>query len=382
MSFDPLDPVSLLQALIRCPSVTPHEGGALALLEKTLTAHGFTCHRLTFSEAGTPDVENLYARWGTSAPHLCFAGHTDVVPAGDTAGWSFDPFGGEVINGEVCGRGAADMKGPTAAFISSALRLISEGKIKGSLSFLITGDEEGPAINGTRKVLDWLAARGEKIDFCLVGEPTSREKLGDMIKVGRRGTLTGYLTVNGTQGHVAYPDRAGNPIPRMIRLLSALEALELDQGSAYFQPSNLEIVTVDTGNSVDNLIPAQCRATFNIRFNDHHTGDSLSKLIRQTLDSVGDAYSLDIRVGGESFYTEPAREADLLTAAISEVTGRKPELSTSGGTSDARFIRAHTPVLEFGIVGTTMHKVDERVSVVDMTDLAKIYSLFIDRYLS
>ncbi len=382
MSFDPLDPVSLLQQLIRCPSVTPNEGGALALLEKVLSDHGFTCHRLRFSEAGTPDIENLYARYGTQAPHLCFAGHTDVVPAGDTAGWSFDPFGGEVINGEVCGRGAADMKGPTAAFISSALRLIREGKIKGSLSFLITGDEEGPAINGTRKVLDWLAARGEKIDFCLVGEPTSREKLGDMIKVGRRGTLTGYLTVTGTQGHVAYPDRANNPIPRMVRLLAALQALELDQGSAYFQPSNLEIVTVDTGNTVDNLIPAQCRATFNIRFNDHHTGESLSKLIRQTLDGVGEAYGLDIRVGGESFYTEPASEADLLVKAITEVTGRQPELSTSGGTSDARFIRAHTPVLEFGIVGATMHKVDERVSIQDMADLAKIYSLFICRYLS
>lgn len=377
-----VDPVTLLQDLIRCPSVTPADAGALDVLEKLLTAHGFICHRLPFGgDDGTTRISNLYARYGTAAPHFCFAGHTDVVPAADAQQWQHNPFSGDIADGYVHGRGAADMKGPLACFVAAALDFIAEQKPQGSLSFLITGDEEGPAINGTRKVLEWLAARGETIDFCLVGEPTSREKLGDMMKIGRRGTITGYLTVKGSQGHVAYPHLADNPIPKMLKILGALQAMPLDQGSAHFDPSNLEIVTVDTGNTADNLIPPQLRATFNIRFNDHHSGASLSEKITATINAVDgitqNDYDLRLRINGESFYTTPGREADLLSAAIERVTGRRPELSTSGGTSDARFIRAHAPVLEFGIVGATMHKTDERVSLDDMKGLYHIYSLFL-----
>ncbi len=377
-----VDPVKLLQDLLRCPSVTPADAGALDVLERLLTAHGFTCHRLPFGgDDGTTRIDNLYARYGTTAPHFCFAGHTDVVPAADAANWKHHPFAGAIADGYIHGRGAADMKGPLACFVSAALAVIAHKPPAGSISFLITGDEEGPAVNGTRKVLDWLAARGEKIDFCLVGEPTSRAQLGDMIKIGRRGTISGYLTVKGTQGHVAYPHLADNPIPKMVRILSAVQAMPLDHGSAHFEPSNLEIVTVDTGNTADNLIPPQLRATFNIRFNDHHTGASLSAKIRETIAATegitSDDYSLDIRIGGESFYTAPAGEATLLSETIFAVTGRKPELSTSGGTSDARFIRAHAPVLEFGIVGATMHKTDECVSLADMAALTTIYTRFL-----
>lgn len=382
-----VDPVTLLQDLIRCPSVTPADAGALDVLETLLTAHGFTCHRLPFGGGdGTARISNLYARYGTEAPHFCFAGHTDVVPAADAAQWQHNPFSGDIADGYVHGRGAADMKGPLACFVAAALDFITESKPQGSISFLITGDEEGPAINGTRKVLEWLAERGEKIDFCLVGEPTSREKLGDMVKIGRRGTITGYLTVKGSQGHVAYPHLADNPIPKMLKILSALEAMPLDQGSAHFEPSNLEIVTVDTANTADNLIPPQLRATFNIRFNDHHSGASLSEKIIATINAVDGItqsdYDLRLRINGESFYTQPGREVELLASAIESVTGRKPELSTSGGTSDARFIRAHAPVLEFGIVGATMHKTDERVSIDDMKGLYKIYSLFLRSWFS
>ncbi len=377
-----VDPVTLLQDLIRCPSVTPADAGALDVLEKLLAAHGFTCHRLPFGgDDGTARINNLYARRGTGAPHFCFAGHTDVVPAADADQWQHNPFAGTVADGYVHGRGAADMKGPLACFVAAALDFIADKNPQGSLSFLITGDEEGPAINGTRKVLEWLADRGEKIDFCLVGEPTSREQLGDMMKIGRRGTITGYLTVKGSQGHVAYPHLADNPIPKMLRILAALQTMPLDHGSAHFEPSNLEIVTVDTGNTADNLIPPQLRATFNIRFNDHHSGASLSDKITATINAVEgitpDDYDLRLRINGESFFTPPGREADLLANAIESVTGRRPELSTSGGTSDARFIRAHAPVLEFGIVGATMHKTNERVSVDDMKGLYKIYSLFL-----
>lgn len=377
-----LDPVALLQDLLRCPSVTPADAGALDVLQRVLEGHGFVCHRLPFGgDDGTARIDNLYARWGTTAPHFCFAGHTDVVPAADAANWKHAPFAGTVADGYVHGRGAADMKGPIACFASAALDMITTAPPAGSISFLITGDEEGPAVNGTRKVLEWLAARGEKIDFCLVGEPTSREHLGDMIKIGRRGTITGYLTVKGVQGHVAYPHRADNPIPKMLNILQALEAMPLDTGSAHFEPSNLEITTVDTGNTADNLIPPQLTATFNIRFNDHHTGASLSEKIKQTIAGVAgikaDDYELRLRLSGESFYTAPGREAALLSDTIKAVTGRTPELSTSGGTSDARFIRAYTPVLEFGIVGATMHKTDECVSVADMQGLATIYRRFL-----
>lgn len=368
------DPVRLLQDLIRCPSVTPHEGGALAFLGKLLGEHGFECHRLKFSEAGTEDVENLYARWGREAPHICFAGHTDVVPIGDEKGWSFNPFGGDIRNGEVCGRGAADMKGAIAAFAAAAIDHIKAHNPRGSISFLITGDEEGPAINGTKKVLEWLDSRGEKIDFCLVGEPTSREKLGDMMKIGRRGTLTGRLTVAGVQGHVAYPHLADNPVPKLVALLQALEALELDQGTAHFQPSNLEIVRVEAGGHADNVIPAKAHAVFNVRFNDSYTGASLEKRLRDTLDAAKIPYDLDIRVGGESFYTPPGDFSALVENAVKKVTGLSPDPSTTGGTSDARFIRRHCPVIEFGIVGETMHKTDERVKVEDLTRLTEIYA--------
>lgn len=377
-----VDPLALLQDLIRCPSVTPADAGAIGVLEKLLTAHGFTCHRLAFGgDDGTARIENLYARRGTDAPHFCFAGHTDVVPAADADQWQHNPFSGAIADGYIHGRGAADMKGPLACFVAAALDYLSQATAKGSISFLITGDEEGPAINGTRKVLEWLDARGEKIDFCLVGEPTSRQSLGDMIKIGRRGTITGYLTVKGSQGHVAYPHLADNPIPKMIKILSALEAMPLDDGSAHFEPSNLEIVTVDTGNTADNLIPPQLRATFNIRFNDHHSGASLSDKIKATINGVAGItdtdYDLRLRINGESFYTPPGREAELLGNAIESITGQRPELSTSGGTSDARFIRAYAPVLEFGIVGATMHKTNERVSIADMSGLYKIYSQFL-----
>lgn len=374
------DCISLLQSLIRCKSVTPAEGGALDVLETLLKAHGFTCHRLKFSDANTPDVDNLYARYGTAAPHICFAGHTDVVPTGNAAAWAFDPFGGDVINGEVCGRGAADMKGAIACFAAAAIDAIKAGIVTGSISFLITGDEEGPAINGTRKVLDWLAARGEKMDFCLVGEPTSREKLGDMVKIGRRGTLTGYLRVSGTQGHVAYPHLADNPIPKLIALLAKLDALKLDAGTAHFQPSNLEIVNIDVGNAATNVIPAQAEAVFNVRFNDTFTAASLEEKLRATLNETGIAHTLNVRVGGESFYTAPGAHSDLVLSAIRTVTGREAEMSTSGGTSDARFIRHACPVIECGIVGATMHKTDERVAVCDMHALADIYRLILKNW--
>lgn len=376
-----MDSVALLQELIKCPSVTPDEGGALQLLEKLLAANGFKCHRLKFSDKDTPDVDNLYARWGTAAPHFCFAGHTDVVPVGDEKGWSFDPFGGEIRDGFVCGRGAADMKGPIACFVTAALAAIKANP-KGSVSLLITGDEEGPSVNGTQKMLGWLKDRGEKIDFCLVGEPTSSEKLGDMMKIGRRGSLNGHIAVTGVQGHVAYPQRADNPVPKLIKLLSVLDALVLDKGTEHFQPSNLEIVTVDVGNKADNVIPARAEAKFNIRFNDAHTGASLQKLLKEALDAVGIPYELKFRLSGESFYTPPGPYSELLQKAIRSVTGREAELSTTGGTSDARFIRAHCPVIEFGIVGLTMHKVDERVAVSDMHALTDIYSQVLGAWFS
>jgi succinyl-diaminopimelate desuccinylase len=363
------DSVALLQDLIRCKSVTPDEGGALNYLEKLLSAHGFTCHRLKFSDNDTPDVDNLYARKGTSAPHLCFAGHTDVVPVGDEARWTCDPFGGAIKDGQIWGRGACDMKGAIAAFAAAAI----DTPAKGSISFLITGDEEGPSINGTKKVLEWLEKKGEKIDFCIVGEPTSREVLGDMLKIGRRGTFTGRLSVTGKQGHVAYPHLADNPVPKLLALLKAINDLELDKGTAHFQPSNLEIVNIDIGNKAENVIPASAQAVFNVRFNDQYTGSTLEKKLRGTMDALNIPYRMDVRVGGESFYTPPGKHSELLHAAIKKITGRDAELSTSGGTSDARFIRKYCPVAEFGIVGLTAHQIDEHVAVKDMQALTEIY---------
>jgi len=377
-----IDAIELARALIRCPSVTPDDAGALGELERVLGGLGFRCHRLRFEEDGTPPVDNLYARLGTGGPNLCFAGHTDVVPVGDRAAWTVDPFGAELKDGRLYGRGASDMKGAVAAFTAAAARFLDRrgGAFGGSISLLITGDEEGPAVNGTVKVLQWLKDQGETLDACLVGEPTNPNAVGEMIKIGRRGSLTGVLTVRGQQGHVAYPHLADNPIPRLVRMLDALVTPELDRGNDHFQASNLEITTVDVGNPATNVIPAEARAVFNIRFNTEHTGDSLSTWLRRTLDGVGGGYQLDIAVGSEPFLTPPGPLSALLTQAVEDVTGRTPELSTTGGTSDARFIKDHCPVAEFGMIGQTMHKVDEYVSVAELDMLGRIYERVLDGY--
>jgi len=368
----PTDPVPLAQALIRCPSVTPEDHGALGVVQEALDQLGFTCHRMTFEEEGTAPVENLYARLGTGSPNLCFAGHTDVVPPGDLASWRFDPFAGAVEDGVLYGRGAVDMKGAIACFIAASARFLEQHRPAGSISFLITGDEEGPAINGTRKVLGWLRRRRETLDACLVGEPTCAEQLGDTVKIGRRGSLTGHLTVRGVQGHVAYPERADNPIPRLLAMLQALSE-PLDAGSDHFQPSELVITSIDVGNQSSNLIPAEARATFNVRFNDRHTARSLDQLLRARLDATGSEYRLETHAGAEAFHTTPGPFTDLLEALIERELGVVPELSTSGGTSDARFIKDVCPVVEFGLVGATIHQVDERVPIDDLEALTRVY---------
>ena len=367
------EPVALAQALIRCPSVTPDDHGALEVVGNALDRLGFTCHRLTFEEDGTAPIGNLYARMGEGTPNLCFAGHTDVVPPGDLAGWRVDPFAGEIIDGVLYGRGAVDMKGAIACFLAAGARFLDAHRPAGSISVVITGDVEGPAINGTRKVLTWLKRRRERLDACLVGEPTNAEQLGDTIKIGRRGSLTGRLTVRGIQGHVGYPERADNPIPRLLALLQALSKEPLDSGSEHFQPSELVITSVDVGNTASNLIPAEARATFNVRFNDRHTGRSLETALRARLDAAGGNYSLDAHCGAEAFLTAPGVFSDLLEALIERELGAVPELSTSGGTSDARFLKDVCPVVEFGLVGATIHQVDERVPVADLEALTRVY---------
>ena len=382
-ALDPavVDPVALAQELIRCPSVTPADEGALGVLERHLGALGFACHRLRFSEPGTPDVENLYARIGEGGPNVCFAGHTDVVPIGDRNDWTYDPFGGVIADGVLYGRGAADMKGAIAAFVAAAARHLAEkAKRAGSISLLITGDEEGPAINGTKKVLRWLAGRGERLDACIVGEPTNPARFGEMAKIGRRGSLNAKLTVRGVQGHVAYPQDADNPNHRLLRMLNALVAAPLDQGNAHFQPSSLQVTTIDVGNPTTNLIPARATAGFNIRFNDIHTGESLTRRLRTLLDADGSDYDLAVSVSGESFLTPPGRLSDLLTGAVRQVTGLTPELSTSGGTSDARFIKDACPVLEYGLISATAHKVDENARVADIAALTEVYRRVLDGY--
>ena len=380
------DPVALARDLLRCRSVTPAEGGALKFLEGTLKAAGFSVHRMTFSEPGADDVENLYARIGTASPHLMFAGHTDVVPPGDEKAWRHPPFAGEQAGGELYGRGAVDMKGGIACALAAVLNHLAAngGKPKGSISFLITGDEEGIAVNGTPKLLAWASARGETFDHCILGEPSNVGELGDTIKIGRRGSLNGHLIVTGKQGHVAYPQRAENPIRRLVTLVAALQSKPLDSGTALFPPSHLEFTSLDVGNKTVNLIPSEARARFNIRFNDKHTLDSLKKLIEKR---AAKAAAGKIRYAFEwepsnawVFVTEPGPFTELVTEAIKKVTRRKPELSTSGGTSDARFIIAHCPVVEFGLIGQTMHAVDERVPVADLQALTKIYRTIIDRY--
>ncbi|MBM3558343.1 MAG: succinyl-diaminopimelate desuccinylase [Alphaproteobacteria bacterium] len=368
------DPVALAGALIRCPSVTPEDAGALDLLEATLKPLGFTCHRLRFEEAGTAPVDNLYARLGDGRPNFCFAGHTDVVPAGNAASWRGEPFAGNVASGKLWGRGAADMKGAIAAFVAAAARYLDRhGRPPGAISLLITGDEEGPSINGTKKVLGWLAGRGETLDACVVGEPTNPEALGDMIKIGRRGSLHLRVTAHGTQGHTAYPRLADNPVHRLVRLLDQLIAEPLDAGTAHFQPTTLQVSTVDVGNPAGNVIPAEARAAFNIRFNDLHSSASLIAHVKAKIAAIGGDWTVEPMLTGESFLTPPGRLSDTIAGAVRRITGRVPELSTTGGTSDARFIKDHCPVVEFGLVGQTMHKIDEHADVADIERLAEIY---------
>ncbi len=375
--------VTILQALLRCPSVTPAEGGALDVMQGLLEPAGFTVHRLRFSEAGQPDVDNLYARIGSTAPHLVFAGHTDVVPPGDPGSWRFPPFSGEVADGRIWGRGACDMKGGVAAAVAAVLaHLAGSGVPEGSISFLITGDEEGPAVNGTPKLLDWARDRGERFDHCVLGEPTNPTRLGEMIKIGRRGSLTGEIVVEGRQGHVAYPHLADNPIPRLMRLLAALKAEPLDAGTAHFDPSNLEVVTVDTGNPSANVIPAEARARFNIRFNDVWSPEALQAEIRRRLGGAGaGAHRLTFApCNALAFLTEPGAFVKLFAEIVEAETGLAPKLSTTGGTSDARFVTRDCPVLEFGLVGATMHAVDENVPIDDLDRLQAIYGTLLVRY--
>jgi succinyl-diaminopimelate desuccinylase len=384
------DPVALTRDLIRCPSVTPAEGGALAYLESVLTAAGFRVHRMTFHEPGADDVENLYARIGDKGPNLVFAGHTDVVPPGDESTWTHAPFSGDVFKNELYGRRAVDMKGGIACALAAVLDHLAAngGKPRqdgaGSISFLITGDEEGIAVNGTPKLLEWCARAGERFDHCVLGEPSNVEALGDTIKIGRRGSLNGTLIVHGKQGHVAYPQRADNPIRGLVRLVDALQAEPLDAGNANFQPSHLEFTSVDVGNKTVNLIPGEARARFNIRYNDCHTQESLKTLIEQrALKVAGNAirFSFEWQPSNANvFVTAPGPFTEMVATAIADVTGRTPTLSTTGGTSDARFITHHCPVVEFGLVGQTMHQVDERVPIADLRALTVIYRKILERY--
>ncbi|GER02162.1 succinyl-diaminopimelate desuccinylase [Iodidimonas gelatinilytica] len=379
-----LDAAAFAQSLIRCPSVTPRDEGALDLLQSVLDSLGFSCHRLPFDAPGTARVDNLFARLGSGAPHMCFAGHTDVVPVGHPDSWQVDPFGGLIEDGVLMGRGAADMKGAIAAFVAAVSDFLAahKGGFDGSISFLVTGDEEGPAINGTVKVLEWMAANGHIPDMCLVGEPTNPSRLGEMVKIGRRGSFNARLTVCGHQGHVAYPHLANNPIPGLVRLLEALGRDQLDQGTAHFQPSNLEITNIEVGNSATNVIPGKAEAAFNIRFNDLHTGDSLEHWVRTRLDAVGVPYDLDITVSGDAFLTPPGPFSDAIAGAIEARLGEPPALSTTGGTSDARFIKNYCPVAEFGLVGATMHKANECVSLADLAALRDIYGDILERLLA
>ena len=368
------DPLPLLQALIRCPSVTPEEGGALGVLEAALTPLGFTCTRLKFAE-----VDNLFARRGRHGPHFCYAGHTDVVPVGDRAGWQHDPFGAEVANGMIYGRGACDMKGSIAAFIAGLTDFLAlRPDHQGSISLLITGDEEGPSINGTAKVLEWMADNDQIPDMALVGEPTSKVTLGDTLKIGRRGSMTAHITVHGIQGHSAYPERADNPVHRLVRVLNRLTAEALDNGSDWFQPSTLQVTGFDVGNSASNVIPAAAKAFLNIRFNDLHRSSGLTQRIRAVLEEEAPNHDLTVTVSGESFLTEPGPFVAGLQRAIERATGAQAKLDTGGGTSDARFITRYCPVAELGAVGATMHKVDECAPIDELRDLASLYRMALE----
>jgi len=378
-----LDPVALAQALIRCPSVTPEDAGALAVLEQALCEIGFSCTRLRFESTGSAPIENLYARIGTSPPNFCFAGHSDVVPPGDTSLWRADPFAAEISDGLLYGRGAADMKSAVAAFAAAASRHLQR-QMRGSISLLITGDEEGPAVNGTVKVLQWMAAKGEQIDHCIVGEPTAVAHAGDTLKIGRRGSMRVDLAVHGVQGHTAYPQRAVNPIPILATIVSRIAHETLDEGTPHFQASTLAFTTFDVGNPASNVSPAAARAAANIRFNDLHTPESLRLRLVEVADEVtgkmGGAAEIRIDAGALPFLTEPGPFTDLLARAIERATGRPPELSTTGGTSDARFIKNHCPVAEVGLAGATMHKIDECVPVAEIEDLTAIYGAILEDY--
>ena len=379
------DPVALAQALIRCPSVTPADAGALGVLEAVLKPLGFACQRLRFEEDGAPAVENLYARIGTQGPNFCFAGHTDVVPPGDAKLWKHDPFGAVIQNGTLYGRGAVDMKSAIACFAAAAARFIAAGKPYGSISLLITGDEEGPTnVNGTRKMLVWLKEHGERLSHCIVGEPTSTATTGDVLKIGRRGTMSARLTVTGTQGHAAYPQQANNPIPAMAELVTRLAAWKLDDGTDHFDPSSLAFTTLDVGNPATNVIPAEARAGFNIRFNDRHKSAELIAHIKAEAETVAKTRGVQIAVtahaSGEPFLTKPGGFTALLSRVVTEVTGRAPELSTTGGTSDARFIKDYCPVVEMGLPGGTMHKADECVPVAEIEKLTALYERVLAAY--
>jgi succinyl-diaminopimelate desuccinylase len=380
------DPVALAQALIRCESVTPVEGGALTMLEGVLMPAGFECHRMTFSEPGFADVENLYARLGNTGPNLCFAGHTDVVPPGNLEAWTTPPFAAQIRDGVLYGRGAVDMKGEIACFIAAAQRFLARGggALPGSISLLITGDEEGDSVNGTVKVLDWLKARGEVLHACVVGEPSSRHAVGDEIKIGRRGSLNGELVVEGKQGHAAYPHTADNPVPKLARIIDRLSHVKLDNGTAHFEPSHLVFTVISVPNTASNVIPGQARARFNVRYNDAHDRPRLEARLREACDAaaaeLSARYTLTYSGTGDVFVTEPGPLVETMQAAVHEVTGKIPKLSTTGGTSDARFIKDHCPVIELGLLNETIHQVDERVPVSDLETLTRIYDRFLALY--
>ena len=378
------DPVALTQALIRCPTVTPAAEPALDLLEERLTALGFACRRLRFEgDGGSYPVDNLWAKLGSGQPHLAFAGHVDVVPTGAPEAWRHQPFAGEIADGRIYGRGAADMKSGVAAFVAAMARLVAEGgPRRGAVSLLITGDEESEAVNGTVKLLAWAAAQGERFDACLVGEPTCPERLGDTAKIGRRGSVTCRLTVRGRQGHTAYPHRADNAAHRLVTVLNHLVGTPLDQGTDWFEPSNLQVTSIDIGNPASNVIPGEASARFNIRFNDRHTRDSLDAWLRREIAALAPEFELSVVGNAEAFVTAPGALSELLAASVEAETGLRPQLSTSGGTSDARFFPAHCPVIEFGLVGTTMHQTDENVAVADIEGLTRIYLRFVRQFLA
>ena len=380
-------PAHILQNLIRCRSVTPEEGGALDYLEGILKPAGFQCQRLVFKDKDTPEVDNLFARWGTGEPHLCFAGHTDVVPAGDETLWSHPPFAAEISHGKIYGRGARDMKGPVAAFVAAALDYVSaQGAKPGSISLLITGDEEGPAINGTVKVLHWMKAHGHVPNHCIVGEPTCVEKLGDTIKIGRRGSLSFVVSVQGKQGHAAYPHKADNPIPKLARFIDRLSTTKLDDGNAHFDPSSLAVTTFDVGNPATNVIPARAVAKFNVRFSTEHTPASLKALVQTLIKEVraelGGTWEVVTHEGAEAFITAPGAFVGLVQDAVAAETGLVPKLSTSGGTSDARFVKDYCPVLEFGPTNATIHETDEHLDIEELKATTRIYAQVIETYFS